>query len=338
MVRFGIIGTNFIAREFLQAGRTLPGFSVTAVYSRRMETARAFAGDSGAVCLTDLEDLAGRADVDAVYIASPNALHFSQAEQMLRAGKHVLLEKPACPDQEHFASLCRTAREMGVVLLEGMRPAFTPGFAALRAAVGDIGPVRRVSLSYCQYSSRYDKFKAGIVENAFNPALCNGALMDIGVYCVHALLDLFGPPERVLAAAHRLHNGLDGQGGALCVYPGMLADLSWSKISDGRRQCEIQGEDATLLIDSITNPKHILRLGRDGSSRAVYHNPDPEFFGMSHEIAAFMAYASAPPSAGSPWEAHNQLTEQSLALMDEIRRQTGIDFKPRACIKCAEKD
>lgn len=329
MVRFGIIGTNFISREFVQAGRTLPGFAVTAVYSRRMETARAFAGDSGAACLTDLDKLAGREDVDAVYIASPNALHTAQAEQMLRAGKHVLLEKPACPDRASFAALCQTAREAGVVLLEGMRPAFTPGFAALQAAARDIGPVRRASLLYCQYSSRYDKFKAGIVENAFNPALCNGALMDIGVYCVHALLALFGPPDQVLAAAHRLHNGLDGQGGALCVYPEMLADLSWSKIADGRRQNEIQGEEATLLADSITNPKHILRLGRDGSSRVVYHDPDPEFFGMSHEIAAFMAYTSAPPAAGRPWETHNRLTEQSLALMDEIRRQTGIDFIPR---------
>lgn len=326
MVRFGIIGTNFISREFVNAGRTLPDFSVSAVYSRRMETAEAFAAGWDAVCLASLDQLARRRDVDAVYIASPNAFHAAQAEQMLRAGKHVLLEKPACPDRETFAALCRTAREHGVVLLEGMRPAFTPGFAALRAAVGDIGPVRRVSFLYCQYSSRYDRFKAGIVENAFNPALCNGALMDIGVYCAHALISLFGPPEDVTAAAHRLENGLDAQGGALCRYPGMLADLSWSKIADGRRQNEIQGEQAVLLIDSITNPKEIRRIGRDGSSRVLYHDPDPEFFGMSHEIAAFMAFTSAAARGGRPWEEHNRITAQTLSLMDELRRQTGIDF------------
>ena len=94
MVRFGIIGTNFISREFVNAGKALPDFRVSAVYSRSLDTARAFAGDSGAVCLTSLDELAGRADVDAVYIASPNAFHAGQAEQMLRAGKHVLLEKP----------------------------------------------------------------------------------------------------------------------------------------------------------------------------------------------------------------------------------------------------
>jgi len=326
MARFGIIGTNFISRAFVTAGKTLPGFSVSAVYSRSLETARAFAGDSEAVCLTSLDELAGRTDVDAVYIASPNAFHAAQAEQMLRAGKHVLLEKPACPDQETFARLCGIAREQGVVLLEGMRPVFTPGFAALREAIGSIGPVRRVSFLYCQYSSRYDNFKAGIVENAFNPALCNGALMDIGVYCVHALVSLFGPPAEVAAAAHRLENGLDAQGGALCRYPGMLADLSWSKIADGRRQNEVQGEEAALLVDSITNPKQIQRIGRDGSRSTVYYDPDPEFFGMAHEIAAFLAYTAAASEGGRPWEAHNRDTARTLSLMDEVRRQTGIDF------------
>lgn len=325
MAGFGIIGTNFISREFVKAGRTLPGFRVAAVYSRSMDTARAFAGDSGAACLTSLDELAGRSDVDAVYIASPNALHAGQAERMLRAGKHVLLEKPACPDRETFARLRRVAEERGLVLLEGMRSVFTPGFAALRKAIGDIGPVRRVSLLYCQYSSRYDKFKAGIVENAFDPSLCNGALMDIGVYCVHALVSLFGPPEQIQAGAHRLENGLDAQGGALCRYPGMLADLSWSKIADGRRENEIQGEEASLLIDSITNPKKIWRIGRDGSCKVLYHDPDPEFFGMSHELNAFLGFLAA--RAGTrPWEVHNQVTEQTLSLMDEIRRQTGIDF------------
>ena len=211
-----------------------------------------------------------------------------------------------------------------MVLLEAMRPAFTPGFRALRSAVKEVGAVRRASFIYCQYSSRYDAYKRGVVENAFNPALCNGALMDIGVYCAHALVALFGLPERVTAAAQRLDNGLDSQGGALCVYPGMLADLTYSKIADGRRWSEIQGEEGTLLIDSVSNPKNILFQGRDGTKKTVYHDPDPEFFGMAHEIAAFMDFAARPEER--LWEPFNRVTEQTLALMDEIRRQTGIDF------------
>lgn len=327
-MRFGTIGTNFIAREFRKAGEAIKDFSITAVYSRRFETAQIFSqGIPGVECVTDLDVLAARRDVDAVYIASPNYFHAEQARKMLNAGKHVLLEKPACPDRKTFVELCELARENHVVLLEAMRPAFTPGFQALRSAVSEVGTVRRASFIYCQYSSRYDAYKRGVVENAFNPALCNGALMDIGVYCAHALISLFGQPVRVMAAAQRLDNGLDSQGSALCVYPGMLADLTYSKIADGCRQSEVQGEKGTLLIDSVSNPKNILFHGRDGTEKVIYHDPDPEFFGMAHEIAAFMDFAAHLKER--PWEHFNRVTEQTLALLDEIRWQTGIDFTER---------
>lgn len=327
IMRFGTIGTNFIAREFLKAGESLEGFSLAAVYSRDGERAKAFAGERGnVVCVTDLNELALREDVDAVYISSPNSFHAGQAELMLRSGKHILLEKPACPDRETFECLRSLAREKGLVLLEAMRPAFMPGFHILKKAIEEVGAVRRVSFTYCQYSSRYDAYKRGVVENAFDPALCNGSLMDIGVYCIHALVALFGMPEKLSAVACRLDNGLDSQGGAQCVYPGMLAELSWSKIADSRRYNEIQGEQGTLLIDSITTPKDIVFVGRDKSRRVIYSDPDPEFFNMSHEIRAFMDFAAASAEGSCPWESYNQVTEQVLALMDEIRSQTGIDF------------
>lgn len=245
---------------------------------------------------------------------------------MLIAGKHVLLEKPACIDAEKFAELCTVAEMHGVVLMEAMRPAFIPGFIALKDSLKDIGTVRRLSFTYCQYSSRYDAYKKGIVQNAFDPTLGNGSLMDIGVYCVHGMVALFGLPNKVSAVAHKLDNGLDGQGGAQCVYDGMLAELSWSKIADHRRQNEIQGELGTLLIDSISNPKKIVHIARDKTERTVYHDPSNEFFGMCHEIRAFMDFAGLP-AGGRPWKHYNQITQDTLALMDEIRRQTGIDFK-----------
>jgi len=333
-MRFGIIGTNFISQEFVVAGDLVDGFSVSVVYSRAMETAKTFLEivsarlrkEIKADCVTSLEELAAREDVDAVYIASPNLFHAPQAEMMLRAGKHVLLEKPACPDRETFAHLCEVAREHGVVLLEAMRPAFIPSFQLIREAIKEIGIIRRASFTYCQYSSRYDSYKRGIVENAFNPALCNGSLMDIGVYCVHALVSLFGLPEQMEAAAQKLDNGLDAQGSILCLYRNMMADLSWSKVANHHRFNEIQGEMGTLLIDSISNPTHIELVGWDREVQVLHHDPDADFFSMHHEIAAFMAFAAAP-AGERPWEIHNRVTEDSLALMDEIRKETRIDFR-----------
>ena len=99
-----------------------------------------------------------------------------------------------------------------MILLEAMRSVFTPGFRAIEENLPGLGRIRRVSSQYCRYSSRYDKFKAGIIENAFNPALSKGALVDIGVYCVHPLAKLPGRPDRVVADALFPENGVDGAG------------------------------------------------------------------------------------------------------------------------------
>ena len=197
-MRFGTIGKNFISREFRKAGEKLEGFSLAVVYSRTVETARAFAGEDAIACTDSLQELASREDVDAVYIASPNKFHYEQAAQMLRAGKHVLLEKPMTVTLEEakaimeaekksgkivsVARLTALARENGVVLLEAMRSVFTPGFRALREAVDKVGKVRRVSFTYCQYSSRYDAYKRGVVENAFDPA--KGSTKPCSIICV----------------------------------------------------------------------------------------------------------------------------------------------------------
>lgn len=326
-MRFGVVGTNFISKEFVRAGRTLLDFAFAGVYSRKFETAAAFAAEAGggAYCVS-FDELLRLPDVDAVYIASPNRFHVAQAEAALSARKHVLLEKPACLDAGSFQRLCALADANGVVLLEAMRPAFTPGVHALQTALPTVGTVRRASISYCQYSSRYDKYRRGIVENAFNPSFGNGALMDLGVYCINLLVSLFGIPENVRAVAQRLPNGLDAQGSALCSYRDMLSVVSYSKISDGRQENEIQGECGTLLFDSATNPKRIRFLARGGAEDIVYDDPDKEFFGMSHEIAAFMRFCEPAVRHTRPWARYNAVTVAALAVMDDIRAQTGVDF------------
>lgn len=92
--------------------------------------------------------------------------------------------------------MIQAAKENQVVFMEAMKSVHTPGFKAMKEHLPKLGTVRRATIQYCQYSSRYDKFKNGIIENAFKPELSNGAIMDIGVYCVHFLAALFGMPEK----------------------------------------------------------------------------------------------------------------------------------------------
>ena len=95
MINFAVIGTNFITDRFLEAASSVPEFCLKAVYSRTMERAQDYARRHGAERTFDsLDDLAACPDVDAVYVASPNCCHAAQSIQMMRAGKHVLVEKP----------------------------------------------------------------------------------------------------------------------------------------------------------------------------------------------------------------------------------------------------
>ncbi|MDD3244442.1 MAG: Gfo/Idh/MocA family oxidoreductase, partial [Eubacteriales bacterium] len=213
MTRFAVIGTNYITEWFLKAAQACPDFHLQAVYSRTRARAEAFNAAYGApMIFDDLDALAACPEVDAVYVASPNRCHAAQAIQMLRAGKHVLVEKPAASNRQEVQAIADAAQESGRVWLEAMRPVFTPGYDIIQEHLPRLGAIRRVTAVYCQYSARYDRFKNGEVLNAFDPALSNGSMMDIGVYCVHPVVKLFGAPQRVSAHSLLLGNGFEGQG------------------------------------------------------------------------------------------------------------------------------
>ncbi len=322
MIRYATVGTNFIVEWFLKAAAVCPELHYSVAYSRSEETAREFAARYGAGrYVTSLQELAEAKDVDAVYVASPNSLHFEQAALFLSHKKHVLCEKTITSNQEELGRLLAIARENGVIIMEALRSVFLPSFDLIKENLGQLGKIRRVSLQYGKYSSRYDKFRQGIVENAFNPAFSNGALMDIGVYCVHELVKLFGRPERILADSILLENGVDGAGTILAHYEGMQAELLYSKISDNRLPSQIQGEEGTMVIrEDLTNPTVIEIWHRDGSKEELVCKgvEDP----MLPEVREWLRLMEQCGSA----EVHNQYSVMELEIMDEVRRQLGIVF------------
>lgn len=320
-MRFGIIGTGPIVERFLQAAQPCATFALDTVYSRSPGRAAEFAARYGAPhSCCDLSGLFASPHIDAVYIASPNALHHCHAIAAMRGGKHVLCEKPAASNTAELADMLHVARECGVLFLEASRHIHAPYVQTLRDALPALSPIRRVSLVYNQYSSRYEKFKNGIVENAFDPSLSNGALMDIGVYCVQLMVRLFGEPRGINAHAVKLKNGLDGHGFILADYGQMLAELSYSKISDARTPSTIQGEDGALLFDPMAAPGYIRLNPRKGESRELsfprYDND------MRFEVESFLAMAGEPAHAGE----YHDCSLISMRIMDEARRQQGIVF------------
>ena len=284
-IRVATIGSSKIAESFLMGAHHDPRFCHEAVYSRTEGRGREFAAKHGVgKVYTSLEDLAADRDIDAVYIASPNICHAPQAVFLMDRGKSVLVEKPAAPTPEEVEAMIAASHRNHVAFMEAMRPTTVPNFRAVREALPKIGKIHRYTATYCQYSSRYDDFRNGIVASSFDPARKGGALLDLGVYCIAPMVHLFGAPwegnftrEKLEACVQKqetivypggddLHQkGIDGQGSMLIKYPdGMEAMLSWSKIGDSSLAAEIQGEDGCIVIDRINlmvGPRLVMRVG-----------------------------------------------------------------------------
>lgn len=320
-MKFGIIGTNFITERFLEGTKEIEEFHLEAIYSRTEEKGRRFAEKYGvSKVYTSLEAMAGDPEVDAVYIASPNYCHARQSICMLEGHKHVLCEKPAVLDSNELKMVEETAERNHVVFMEGMRPVHAPGFEKLQEAMTEIGQIRGADLIYCQYSSRYDKFKNGVIENAFNPALGNAALMDIGVYGVHVMVGLFGMPDNIEAESVFLENGMEGDGTLLAGYGQMNASVRYSKICDSHRPSEIRGEKGTILFWNVPDVRKIEVQLRTGDCHIYEIEEKPA--NMYYETVDFMNQINGKKMKYD----YLKWTKWEIQVMDQARNKAQIVF------------
>lgn len=323
MIKLGIIGSNFVSDWLCESVNRTNGIVNHALYSRTAERGSEFAAKHGIPHIyTDLTDFLS-SDIDAVYIASPNSCHFEQAMAAMEQGKHVLCEKPITTNSRDLGEMIAKAKEKGVVLLEAMRPAFDPAFHAVKEALPSLGTVRYARFEYCQYSSRYDKFKNGEIMNAFNPKLGNAALMDIGVYAVHSCVKLFGLPnlDNIQAKSVMLANGFEGMGTILLPYGGFTAEILYSKIADSVQPSVILGEQGGLTIDRLSVPSEVMLKLRGAAPEALAFESRES--NMDFETEEFVRLIRT----GNVDHCHMRHSVNSLAVMDRVRTLAGITFE-----------
>lgn len=321
MFKLAVIGTNWISQQFVEAAIQTKQFCLKAVYSRDIEKARLFGTPYDADTYYDsLEALGQDADIDAVYIASPNSLHAPQAIQMLKAGKHVICEKPMASNYALAQQMFTCAEENNVVLFEAFMSPYTPNFQVLKESLPSIAPLRHATISYCQYSSRYQKYLDGENPNTFNPAFSNGSIMDIGYYCVGSAIELFGEPNSVQASAHVLPSGVDGCGSVTLAYDGFNVNLLHSKVSDSLIPSEFQGEQGSVLVDMIATGRGVERILR-GEEKETLTLPQTENH-MFYEAEAFAKQLKL----GVIDEQMKQRSLTVAKVLTEVRKQTGVVF------------
>ena len=323
-IRLGIIGTNFVSDWLTEEAQKSCLYEIRAVYSRKMETGEAYAAKHGiSVVYTDMEAFLSDPTLDAIYISSPNACHAAQTIDALRHGKHVLCEKPIATTSAEYRDMRAAARENGKILLEAMRPAHDPAILAIREHLPALGTIRRVQLEFCQYSSRYDRFKAGEILNAFTPSLGNAAIMDIGVYAVHVCALLFGMPELSKPFYSRsvfADNHMELMGEMLLPYgDASPVQITYAKIYNSMTPSVILGENGGILIDKLSNPNSVRLKLRDGTDKELCTAPLAN--NMIYELSAFARCIVTGENS------HERVSEIEMAILDRIREKNGIEFR-----------
>ncbi|OLN21767.1 oxidoreductase [Domibacillus antri] len=315
------IGTSTITVRFVEAVRKSGKLTLAGAYSRSAEKANKLGAPR---VFTDLEELAGSKEIDVVYIASPNSLHFEQALLLMKKKKHIICEKPMFSTAKELEEAFKTADENGVFLFEAFRNLYTLNHDRLKEAVEKVGTVRHSFLQYMKYSSRYDNVLAGEEPNIFSPKFSGGALVDLGVYPISLAVSLFGKPKNVSCHVTMLPTGVDGSGSVILDYGTHTCTAMFSKITDSYLPGEISGEDGTIVIDHVAPISTIEFTNRrtgDQEQLAVQEEEND----MIYEAEAMAAIIESNDQ--EKYAHFRSVSEIVIHITEEARRQAGIVFE-----------
>lgn len=322
-MKYGIIGTGWIAESFIAGARLLCDAQITCVYSRTAEKGSDFAERNNIPTVyTSLDEFA-KADFDICYIASPNALHYSQSLKMLNAGKNVICEKPITVIPDELIECKRIADEKGLIYIEAIMYMHTPNREKLKDAISKIGNISSARFDFSQLSSKYAAYARGETPNIFNPSLATGCLMDLGIYCVYPAVDLFGVPENMISDSVLLRTGADGSGACIMNYKDKIVTLTYSKTGQDYSGSCIYGDKGTVEIESVSKLVNVLLKDNFGNKEIVCPDmPKEEIMGYeAKELEEFIC--------GKNKEKYELCFERALTvskIMQQIREMSGIKF------------
>ena len=246
-LRWGILGTGNIARQFSDGVKAAPRSVLEAVGSRSTESASAFASAHNIPAAHgSYEALLADPRVDAVYISLPNSLHHRWTIAALRAGKHVLCEKPFAVNSAEAREMFDIAREQRRTVVEAFMYRSHPLTLAVQKAVADgaIGEVKLIRTSFCYRTTKID----GNVR--FDPQLAGGCLMDVGCYCINFSRLFSGcEPVRVQGCGHFHQRGVDDRVAATLQFPnGILASFACGMSAQADNTATINGTEGYIEI------------------------------------------------------------------------------------------
>jgi D-xylose 1-dehydrogenase (NADP+, D-xylono-1,5-lactone-forming) len=336
-LRWGILGTGNIARQFAAGVRTAQRSVITVVGSRALDAARQFAqAYQIPSAVGSYQELMDHPDVDAIYLSLPNSMHHEWTIAALRAGKHVLCEKPLAVNYAQSQEMFDEAERAGRVLMEAFMYRSHPLTHAVMEAVrsGAIGQVKIIRASFCYRTTR-------ITDNIrFSRELAGGALMDVGCYCINFCRMVAGAePAKISAAAQLLSCGVDEASSALLEFPnGIQATFNCGMGVQADNTTSICGTDGYIEIPIPWKPpvrNAAWVLGRSipplqdlaGKPAPTTQPREMRTVNANAELYAMEAddFARAVLDQ-EPLRVSREDSLGNMKILDEIRRQTGLHF------------
>lgn len=322
-MKIGIIGSGMIVNDLLTTFDQF-NFDKVALFAREesKDKAEQLANKYNLDQIFYNYDELLASEYDIMYIALPNHLHYSFSKKALLANKHVIIEKPITANSKELEELIDIAKERNLMIFEAMNIHYLPAYQGIKDNLYKIGKIKIVSFNYSQYSSRYNAFKEGNILPAFDYHKAGGALMDINIYNINAVIGLFGLPKESNYLAN-IENNIDTSGIMTFDYE------DFKGICIGAKDCKapiistIQGDQGVIVIDGPINQLTRFELIKNNGDKEefIYDNTKHR---LSYEFFEFIKIIN-----DKDYERQARLLEQSLNIVKIIgktRKEKGVVF------------
>lgn len=265
-MKLGILGSGKIVIEVLPVINQIKNIDLVAIAARNEEKLQNLCQDFGIKrYYLGIDDLLADDEIDTVYVALPNNLHFEAMDKAIDAGKNIICEKPFTSNAYESEKIIEKAKANDVMIVEAISHRFIPNANEVKKLIGELGDIKIVSFNYSQYSSRYDKFKEGIIEPVFRLGNSGGALIDLNLYNVAFAADTFGLPKDVKYFAN-IEKDIDTSGIVILDYEDFKVSCIGSKDSAAPIINTIQGSEATIEIPDALNSFDKFKLAKTHAS------------------------------------------------------------------------
>lgn len=317
--KWGIIGAGHIAGSFAKGLKILPNARCYAIASRDGDKAKRFAAEYGFEKDYDsYQAMLNDPQVDIVYVATPNNLHYTHTMMALDASKHVLCEKPFALTCSQAMTVMRVAREKNLFLMEALWSRFLPSMttAAQLLSQGVIGKPQLLQAEFGIHPTYNEN------SRLFDPKLGGGSIADIGIYPIFLALFLFGDPLSMDVSSIPAPTGVDMTTSIVMTHKeGRMSVLTSSFAFDLESDAKITGDAGRLRLCRMFHTPTKLMLRRNVEEAETEIPVEMEGNGYNYEAAEVMRCIDEGKIESDVWS-HSQ----TLRLLDIVERATKDAF------------